>query len=58
MAVIEQPATLTVTDKAGNIYVLLPYTDVSRVAGAVASVNGQQPDDDGDVLAGITLNIY
>ena len=49
MAIIEKDAVMTVKDQNGNTYVLKPFTSVENVDGAVASINGQKPDSQGNV---------
>ena len=61
MAIIEKEVVMTVKDENGNTYVLKPFTDVGNVAGAVASINGQKPDDKGNVVlqtGKVPLKIY
>lgn len=50
MAIVEKEVVITVKDEAGNTYILKPYTSVENVEGAVASINGQKPDDKGNVV--------
>lgn len=55
MAVIEQPIALTTTDGSGNSVIYYPLTNVDQVEGAVKTINGQTPDEDGNIaLDGIS----
>lgn len=49
MAVIEQPIALTTTDASGNTVIYNPLTSIDQVAGAIKTINGQAPDDNGNI---------
>lgn len=50
MGLIEKEIVLTSKDASGNTVVHKPYTHVEQVEGAVATVNGNAPDDNGNVV--------
>lgn len=56
MAVIERQTVIATKDKDGNTVMHCPVTSVKYVEGAVRTVNGIEPDANGDVLvAGLPI---
>ncbi|MBQ6713154.1 MAG: hypothetical protein IJN28_05150 [Selenomonadales bacterium] len=56
MAVIERQTVIATKDKDGNTVMHYPVTSVKYVEGAVCTVNGIEPDANGDVLvAGLPI---
>ena len=49
MTVVYQKTILHTVDGAGNTVIYEPYTNVTNVDGAVATVNGVEPDGNGNV---------
>lgn len=50
MAVVNQKIILHTKDGAGNTVIYTPYTNVEQVEGAVASINGVMPDENGNIV--------
>lgn len=50
MAVVNQKIILHTKDGAGNTVIYTPYTNVEQVEGAVASINGVTPDENGNIV--------
>lgn len=49
MAVVEQDIVLISKDQSGNTVIKRPFTSVDQVEGAVKTVNGEMPDENGNV---------
>ena len=61
MGLVEKEIVLTSKDANGNTVVHKPYTNVGQVEGAVATVNGIAPDDNGNVeieVGGVKAHQY
>lgn len=50
MAVVNQKIIIHTKDGAGNTVIYTPYTNVDQVEGAVASINGVTPDENGNIV--------
>lgn len=50
MAVTYQKVIIHTIDGGGNTVIYTPYTDVQQVEGAVASINGVTPDENGNIV--------
>lgn len=50
MAVVNQKIIIHTKDGAGNTVIYVPYTTVDQVEGAVASINGVTPDENGNIV--------
>lgn len=58
MTLKERTVVLKGVDADGNTTIDMPITTVENVEGAIKTVNGEEPDSNGNVDASITLRIW
>lgn len=57
MAVNYKSVVLHTVDSAGNVIIYVPYTRIEQVDGAVLSVQGVSPDENGNIKLPILLEL-